>query len=530
MKNVLIAITTFNQAQYTEKCFESLKHSKAKIICIDDASTDHTKKVCERYNVEFIGRDQPMGLTYSWNLAYRYFLEHDYDYLVISNNDVLIPEGCIEQLVENLKTNPYVGVMTRRNEESPWADVFGVETYYDIESEIVDHSANYKIVQDKIMEAPLDPLPVDIIYGFCFGISRDIQKYEYSHKTLFNPQNINVAQEIDLARRVPSKLLCRRAFVYHYKTKSFGISSFKKKKGQDPREQLELFHHPFFILYFEFKKIFIQMKHMIHKYALRKTSFRRPTVVMIVGMHRSGTSALAGLLHHSGISMGCEENFIPKALPQNPKGFYENHEFRLLNDALLKKNHYHVKSWAVNTPSKIKTSFLLQMRMKRLLKKELKKNINWGWKDPRNCLTLKAWLDVLKAMCLRNYTKILYIYRHPISVAKSLATRGDTDYESALRLWKNYNLTVMKALRHKKCDAFYLSYEELIQHPEKATEKIFSYLCAKPYKHKVSEFLDTNLNRSNFDQSQNENLAEDIKEIYDELERRRQNAPFKCFF
>ena len=50
-------------------------------------------------------------------------------------------------------------------------------------------------------------------------------------------------------------------------------------------------------------------------------------IVIVVGMHRSGTSAVAGILHLHGISMGSEKTFKPKPLPQNPMGFYENFGF-----------------------------------------------------------------------------------------------------------------------------------------------------------------------------------------------------------
>ncbi len=98
MKNTLIAVTTFNQSRYTDHCLRTLQGVSAKIICIDDCSTDDTQEICQKYGVEFIGRKKPKGLTYSWNLAYRYFVEHDFSDLIISNNDILFPKGTISYL------------------------------------------------------------------------------------------------------------------------------------------------------------------------------------------------------------------------------------------------------------------------------------------------------------------------------------------------------------------------------------------------------------------------------------------------
>ena len=46
-------------------------------------------------------------------------------------------------------------------------------------------------------------------------------------------------------------------------------------------------------------------------------------IIMILGMHRSGTSTISGVLHMNKIIMGTYQNFWPRPLSQNPKGFYE---------------------------------------------------------------------------------------------------------------------------------------------------------------------------------------------------------------
>ena len=51
-------------------------------------------------------------------------------------------------------------------------------------------------------------------------------------------------------------------------------------------------------------------------------------IIIVLGMHRSGTSTVAGVLHMNKIVMGTYENFGHGSLRQNPKGFYENYDFR----------------------------------------------------------------------------------------------------------------------------------------------------------------------------------------------------------
>jgi hypothetical protein len=131
--------------------------------------------------------------------------------------------------------------------------------------------------------------------------------------------------------------------------------------------------------------------------------------IIIVGMHRSGTSALAGLLHHNGIIMGEEENLKPKPKKQNAKGFYENFRFRSLNDQLLGYNNYKVKSFDPYVP-KFEFSDELKLEGLNLIKEYSTKYKNWGWKDPRTSLTLKFWLDICPnakiVISRRDYEKI----------------------------------------------------------------------------------------------------------------------------
>jgi len=68
-------------------------------------------------------------------------------------------------------------------------------------------------------------------------------------------------------------------------------------------------------------------------------------ISIVLGMHRSGTSTVAGILHLNKVIMGTYQSFWPRPLPQNPKGFYENYDFRIINDRLLNKVGYDAKSY-----------------------------------------------------------------------------------------------------------------------------------------------------------------------------------------
>src|SRR6185503_5407994 len=105
---------------------------------------------------------------------------------------------------------------------------------------------------------------------------------------------------------------------------------------------------------------------------------------IVIGMHRSGTSMLAGLLHSSGIFMGND---------------WDEHQesvfFQSINQELLKRN---AANWAApQVPSESNTVLLPTAG---LLRHYLKAHVHpsqlikllrgnaWGWKDPRNTFTL----------------------------------------------------------------------------------------------------------------------------------------------
>lgn len=150
-------------------------------------------------------------------------------------------------------------------------------------------------------------------------------------------------------------------------------------------------------------------------------------IIIVAGMHRSGTSALAGLLHANGISMGREGDFYPPPMRENPKGFYENVRFRRQNDSMLAANNYRVKSWAPMPPETISVGQERTVAIIELFEDYYTTTDNWGWKDPRTSLTMRVWLDVITSYGLRSEVRVLQCYRVPEAVAASMCKRGNKE-------------------------------------------------------------------------------------------------------
>ncbi len=189
--------------------------------------------------------------------------------------------------------------------------------------------------------------------------------------------------------------------------------------------------------------------------------------VCIAGMHRSGTSLLTHMLHESGLYLGQPGDLMPPA-PDNPEGFWENLKFVELNDALLNAVG---GSW--DNPREVTIAQVQQLphweeiNQKAIeLINELNTRHPWGWKDPRNSLTLSFWKHYLPEM------QLLIPFRNPLDVAKSLQKRNGFPIEKGLYLWQYYNELLLK---HGD-NALFVPYELLLDKTEPTFKAIINWL------------------------------------------------------
>jgi GT2 family glycosyltransferase/glycosyltransferase involved in cell wall biosynthesis len=147
---------------------------------------------------------------------------------------------------------------------------------------------------------------------------------------------------------------------------------------------------------------------------------------------------LTKLLHTCGLYLGPENELMP-AQADNPDGFWEHLGFVALNDELLNE-----LGGAWDLPPKADENFtqprLDPLRLKaQLLIEGFASASVWGWKDPRNSLTLPFWQEFLPGL------KTVIIVRNPLEVAYSMRERNGTSYSFGLRLWEIYNRRVIEA-------------------------------------------------------------------------------------
>lgn len=132
-------------------------------------------------------------------------------------------------------------------------------------------------------------------------------------------------------------------------------------------------------------------------------------MICIAGMPRSGTSLVTQLLHRCGLHLGRPDDLMPAAR-DNTDGYWENLKFVQLNERLLGASG---GTWFA-PPVTLRPTPEITTDAKAILA-EFEGPEPWGWKDPRNAVTLPFWKGLLPAM------KVLVCVRHPAETASSLA-------------------------------------------------------------------------------------------------------------
>ncbi len=177
---------------------------------------------------------------------------------------------------------------------------------------------------------------------------------------------------------------------------------------------------------------------------------RQDEPVMVVGMHRSGTSFLTGSLQQAGLELGKFSAWNP----HNLKGNRENLDIVAFNDAVLSARGY---AW--DKPPVARVEWTEQEREQaRALIADFTGDRRWGFKDPRSLLLVEGWQELIPDL------RFVGIFRHPTAVAQSLHARGGMPEEQALALWAAYNARLLALYRQQPFPLLCFDEDESILH------------------------------------------------------------------
>ncbi len=195
---------------------------------------------------------------------------------------------------------------------------------------------------------------------------------------------------------------------------------------------------------------------------------KQKSLVVVLGMHRSGTSAVTRGLQVIGVELGSK--LMPAAPGVNDKGFFEDTDIHAFNDELLKSLGFSWHSLALITSEQLlaEKQAPLRLRAIALLREKLQDTDCFGLKDPRICRLLPFWQDVFDVLQLK--VSYVIVARNPLSVAQSLAKVHKLPTEKSYYLWLEHVLSSIS--QTKGCPRLLIDYDDFMDSPEIQLGKI----------------------------------------------------------
>ncbi len=189
--------------------------------------------------------------------------------------------------------------------------------------------------------------------------------------------------------------------------------------------------------------------------------------VFVLGMHRSGTSALARVLNILGLQL--PKDLLP-AKDDNETGFWETRSVVQLNEEILGSLGSQWKM-AEGIPDAWLESEACQGFEEKglaLLQEEYEGNGPFLIKDPRICILAEFWIKLVKQFNASPFAVI--ISRNPLEIAASLKTRDDLSLPHTTLLWLKH---VLEAERHTRdIGRCFVTYDQLLEDWETVAAKV----------------------------------------------------------
>lgn len=181
-------------------------------------------------------------------------------------------------------------------------------------------------------------------------------------------------------------------------------------------------------------------------------------IYVVLGMHKSGTTLVSRLMHHAGIRM---VESVGESASYDGGGKYERTDVQDVNDAFLGSRGVESLHIVGSPPPRIPPE--LKATMEAIVAKHDADGGNWGFKDPRTCLTYPSWAEILPPH------RLVVVYRAPGEIWPRYRPkrRRDALLEPFyawrfVRAWCRHNRGILDALRRTTADTIVLEYGVLM--------------------------------------------------------------------
>lgn len=182
-------------------------------------------------------------------------------------------------------------------------------------------------------------------------------------------------------------------------------------------------------------------------------------IIIVLGMHRSGTSMVAQVCQCMGAYLG-EKDELMVATKNNPDGYFENTKISCIDDAILHlcgREWYDLEGAELDYDSPQIRKAAEDLR--NVIQKLFDKSDIIAIKDPRISLLLTLWEKILGG--LGGEVHYVWVYRNPLEVMESLRKRDGYSEKHGLLLWEHYNFSILKFLKDKEYLLF--NYKDVLE-------------------------------------------------------------------
>ncbi len=242
-------------------------------------------------------------------------------------------------------------------------------------------------------------------------------------------------------------------------------------------------------------------------------SAARRKCIFVLGMHRSGTSAMAGLLAHLGLPLGKE---LMAANEFNKKGYFENNRIYQLNERLLgflgagwDETFLLEENWIENQDlGKFREELV------RIIDEEFSNTPNFVIKDPRICVLLPLYQEVFHSIDIDS--QYIIMVRHPEEIWLSLARREQFPRNKSHLLWVDHMVNAERLSRGKT--RIFVHFTHLLDNwkdvVEKVIEKLGISIQSKELSSELSGFIEPGLRHYEIDEKNLWITGESSRNLY----------------
>jgi hypothetical protein len=220
--------------------------------------------------------------------------------------------------------------------------------------------------------------------------------------------------------------------------------------------------------------------------------------VFVLGMHRSGTSAVTRLISLLGLHTPPDEDLVQPSA-KNPKGYWESESLVAFNERLLRAVDCDIGCPVVLSPGWEDDPRLASLRQEApAVVRAVFPAMPWVWKDPRHCLAFSFWRRALEIDPV-----VVLVNRNPLEItASALRVRSDQGEVYALALWERYLRQAVAQIAG--VPVLVTSYADVLSAPLAWSERAQAFLAGAgmaarpPSEPDVLEFVDSELRHAAF--------------------------------